>query len=136
MNRASRAVKKSPKSFQDLPPIRVRREPPTVAEAVTAAQDLADDIEQQVEIACGLIGLSADEVRPHVIEAASKPKPAPVRIPERFGDRGLDAHQERPQERYVGAGGPNRTPRTVVVERRTRAPVIVERRGRPLEPRR
>ncbi|MFC6051169.1 hypothetical protein ACFPYM_25340, partial [Methylobacterium hispanicum] len=63
MNHASRAVKKSPKSFADLPPIRVRREPPTVAEAVAAAQDLADDLEQQVEIACGLIGLPADEVR-------------------------------------------------------------------------
>ena len=43
MPHASRAVKKTSKSFQDLPPIRVRREPPTIPEAVAAAQDLADD---------------------------------------------------------------------------------------------
>ena len=54
MKTASRPVKKTQKSFADLPPIRVRREPPTVSEAVAAAQDLADDVEQQVEIAAGL----------------------------------------------------------------------------------
>ncbi|GJD59346.1 hypothetical protein MTDSW087_01298 [Methylobacterium dankookense] len=117
MTSASRAVKKTPKSFADLPPIRVRREPPTVTEAVAAAQDLADDIEQQVEIACGLIGLPADEVRPHVLAAARK-KP------------------ERAPERIMSHAGPSRAPRTVIVERRTRAPVVVERRGRPLDPRR
>ncbi|MBX9933868.1 MAG: hypothetical protein K2Y56_20490 [Methylobacterium sp.] len=117
MMSASRAVKKSPKSFQDLPPIRVRREPPTIPEAVAAAQDLADEVEQQVEIAAGLIGLSLDEVRPHVI-AASKAKP------------------ERQPERILSTGTQNRPPRTVIVERRTRPPVIVERRGRPLDPRR
>ena len=57
MSSVGRVVKKTPKSFQDLPPIRVRREPPTIPEAVAAAQDLADDLEQQVEIAAGLIGL-------------------------------------------------------------------------------
>jgi hypothetical protein len=61
MMTASRPVKKTQKSFADLPPIRVRREPPTVNEAVAAAQDLADDVEQQVEIAAGLIGLPAPE---------------------------------------------------------------------------
>lgn len=129
MNRASRSVKKTPKSFQDLPPIRVRREPPTVAEAVAAAQDLADDVEQQVEIASGLIGLPLDEVRPHVVAAAAKPKPP--RMPERFGDRA----QER-QERVLSPSNPSRGTRTVVVERRTRPTVVIERRGRPLDPRR
>lgn len=105
-------MKKTPKSFQDLPPIRVRREPPTIPEAVAAAQDLADEIEHQVEIAAGLIGLPADEVRPHVLAAAqAKPEKAP--------------------ERILTAGSPSRAPRTVIVERRTRPPVIVERRGRP-----
>ncbi|WP_348645179.1 hypothetical protein [Methylobacterium sp. BTF04] len=105
-------MKKIPKSFQDLPPIRVRREPPTISEAVAAAQDLADEIEHQVEIAAGLIGLPADEVRPHVL-AAAKAKP------------------DRTPEHILSAGSPNRAPRTVIVERRTRPPVIVERRGRP-----
>jgi hypothetical protein len=112
MLNASRAVKKTSKSFKDLPPIRVRREPPTIPEAVAAAQDLADDIEQQVEIAAGLIGLPPDAVREHVV-AAVKVKP------------------ERMPERILTAASPNRAPRTVIVERRTRPPVVVERRGRP-----
>ena len=117
MTNASPAVKKSKKSFADLPPIRVRREPPTIVEAVIAAQDLSDDLEQQIEIAAGLIGLPADEVRPHVV-AAVKAKP------------------ERMPERIIAQAGPSRAPRTVIVERRTRPPVIVERRTRPLDPRR
>lgn len=125
MSATNRAVKKTPKNFQDLPPIRVRREPPTVQEAVSAAQDLADDLEQQVEIAAGLIGLPLDDVRPYVLSA--KPKPAQPRN----GDR---AHER--QERILSQAGPSRPPRTVVVERRTRPVVVVERRPRPLEPRR
>lgn len=115
MMTASRPVKKTQKSFADLPPIRVRREPPTVNEAVAAAQDLADDVEQQVEIAAGLIGLPADEVRPHVL-AAKKAKP------------------ERLPERILTHASPSRAPRTVVVERRTRPTVVIERRTRPLAP--
>ncbi|MFG5117725.1 hypothetical protein [Methylorubrum sp. POS3] len=125
MNTASRAVKKTPKSFQDLPPIRVRREPPTIAEAVAAAQDLADDVEQQVEIAAGLIGLAADEVRPHVLSAA-KAASRPQRSPE-----------QRIEQRIMSPASPNRAPpRAVIVERRSRPAVVVERRGRPFEPRR
>jgi hypothetical protein len=121
MNTASRAVKKTPKSFQDLPPIRVRREPPTIAEAVAAAQDLADD----VEIAAGLIGLAADEVRPHVLSAA-KAASRPQRSPE-----------QRIEHRIMSPASPNRAPpRAVIVERRSRPAVVVERRGRPFEPRR
>lgn len=125
MNTASRAVKKTPKSFQDLPPIRVRREPPTIAEAVAAAQDLADDVEQQVEIAAGLIGLEADEVRPHVLSAA-KAAARPQR-----------AQEQRIEQRILAPASPNRAPpRAVIVERRSRPAVMVERRGRPFEPRR
>ena len=56
-----------------LPPVRVRRDPPTLEEAVFAAQGLSDDIEQQIEIAAGLMGVTADEARPFV--AAARPKP-------------------------------------------------------------
>ncbi len=110
-------MKKTPKSFADLPPIRVRREPPTIVEAVAAAQDLADDVEQQVEIAAGLIGLPTEEIRPHVL--ASR-KPRPQRLPERI----------------MTHASPSRAPRTVVVERRTRPNVVIERRTRPMDPRR
>ncbi|KMO30239.1 hypothetical protein VQ02_28340 [Methylobacterium variabile] len=107
----SRTVKKPTDKPRNLPPIRVRKEPPTVSEAVAAAQDLADDLEQQVEIAAGLIGLPPDEVRPHVLQAA-KPKP------------------ERAPERIISTGSGLRGPRTVIVERRAGRP-LVERRTRP-----
>lgn len=130
MTSASRAVKKTQKNFADLPPIRVRKEPPTLVEAVAAAQDLADDVEQQVEIAAGLIGLPLDEVRPHVLAAAKERQERPRdRLPDRTFDRMPD--------RIMSPGSPTRAPRTVVVERRTRPTVVIERRsGRPLEPRR
>ncbi|GJD52558.1 hypothetical protein OPKNFCMD_5324 [Methylobacterium crusticola] len=107
----SRPVKKPTDKHRNLPPIRVRKEPPTVTEAVAAAQDLADDIEQQVEIAAGLIGLPPEEVRPHVLQAV-RPK------------------AERNPERIISTGNGLRGPRTVIVERRVGRP-MVERRTRP-----
>src|SRR5215217_9353184 len=87
------------------PPVRVRQEPPTVAEAVVAAQALTPDLEQQVEITAGLIGLTPDEVRPFVLEA-------PPRSLQRSA---------APQRGYTGMD----------VGRRTAGPVVVvERRSR------
>ena len=43
---------------------------PTLEEAVVAAQGLSDDIEQQVEIASGLMGVPQEEVRPVIASAA------------------------------------------------------------------
>src|ERR1051325_5801394 len=42
---------------------RVRQDPPTLEEAIFAARGLTDDVEQQVEIAAGLMEVSADEGR-------------------------------------------------------------------------
>lgn len=50
--------------YRGLP--RVRREPPTLDEAIYAAQGLAFDVDSQVEIAAGLMGVSEDEVRAHL----------------------------------------------------------------------
>src|SRR3954454_2991540 len=50
-------------------PVRVRQEPPTVAEAVAVAQALAPDLEQQVDITAGLMDLTPDEARPFVLAA-------------------------------------------------------------------
>ena len=60
-----------------LPPLRVRREPPTLEEAVFAAQGLTDAPDQQVEIAAGLMGVPPAEVLP-VLAAlrAAPPRPA------------------------------------------------------------
>lgn len=54
---------------------RVRKEPPSLEEAAMAAIGLADDLEQQVAIAAGLMDVELDEVRPFVV-AARAPRPA------------------------------------------------------------
>ena len=61
---------KKTKSHKSQSQIRVRREPPTLDEAIAAAQGLSDDLEQQVAIAAGLIGMTEDEVRPHALQAS------------------------------------------------------------------
>src|SRR5215207_2452173 len=87
-------------------PVRVRQEPPTVAEAVAAAQALTPDLEQQVSITAGLMGLTPDEARPFVREA---PPPSLPR-------------SAAPLRGYSG----------VEVGRRSAGPVVVvERRSRP-----
>ena len=52
-------------------PVRVKYLPPTLDEAVAAAQGLAeDDIDGQIEIAAGLMGCGEDDVREAVMAAA------------------------------------------------------------------
>ena|SRR3712207_250288 len=62
---------KTARSLGPRPPVRVRKEPPTIEEAVIAAQGLTEDRQQQVEIAAGLMGVPEDEVRPHVVRASA-----------------------------------------------------------------
>jgi len=59
-----------PPKFSDPP--RVRQEPPTIEEAIAAAQDLAADPEQQVAIVAGLMGMPEDQVRSQVLSTAPK----------------------------------------------------------------
>ena len=42
-------------------PRRVRRDPPTVEEAVLAAQGLTDEVSEQTEIVASLMQISAEE---------------------------------------------------------------------------
>lgn len=101
-----RAPKKRAVDPKTLPPIRIKKCPPTIEEAIAAAQGLADEIEAQVEIAAGFMGVHADEVRPHVMRAAEEAKSVEKLV---VADR-------RGSERAV------------IVERaRPRAPVVVER---------
>ena len=53
-------------------PRRVRRDPPTLEEAIFAARGLTDDVEAQVEIAASLM-----ETEPEVVRAVLKKTPAP-----------------------------------------------------------
>jgi hypothetical protein len=76
-------------------PRRVRRDPPTVAEAVAAARGLTDNVQEQIEIAASLMDLPPEQVKPEVLKAATSRK---------------DANTVA----FVGRAG---APRTVVVER-------------------
>lgn len=73
MMRSMRSPAKRPK-FSGPP--QVRHEPPTLDEAIAAAQGLAEAVEQQVAIAAGLMGVAEDEVRAQVL-AAARNRPAP-----------------------------------------------------------
>jgi len=88
-------------------PRRVRRDPPTLEEAIVAARGLTDDIEQQIDIAAGLMEVSADEVR-----AALKKVPVA---------------RTQPMVAFTSRGG---TERSVVVERKTPRRTIARPVGR------
>jgi hypothetical protein len=56
---------------------KTRYEPPTLDEAIAAAQGLAPDIEGQTEIAASLMGLPTTDVRPAVLQARVTYRPTP-----------------------------------------------------------
>jgi hypothetical protein len=89
---------------------RVRRDPPTVEEAVLAAQGLAaDDIGAQTEIVASLMQITAEEARSAVLRLGERKSVSRTLIAARTG-------------RAAAAGGATRA---VVVERR------VSRRATP-----
>ena len=98
-------------------PVRVRQESPTLAEAVAAAQALTPDLEQQVDITAGLMGVTPDEARPFVLEASPLNLQRPA-APQR-GYTGTDVSRR--------SAGP-----VVVVERRSRVAGHEGRSGRSL----
>jgi hypothetical protein len=51
---------------------RTRVEPPDVDEAVVAARGLTEDVNSQIELAAQFIGLSEEEIRPAVLNAAAQ----------------------------------------------------------------
>lgn len=67
------AGEKNKAKAKTKPALRVRYNPPTLAEAVIAASGLTDDLEHQAEIAAELMGVGVEEaheaVRLHAIEA-------------------------------------------------------------------
>jgi hypothetical protein len=50
---------------------RVRQDPPTIEEALIAAESLTGDLAQRVEIAASLMGVSVDEVKGLAAKQAS-----------------------------------------------------------------
>jgi len=67
------AMNRSKHSPKMRPPFKVRHEPPTLDEAIYAAQGLTTDFEQQVELAAELIDMPRDDVRVQLLKAAAKP---------------------------------------------------------------
>ena len=53
-------------------PIRVREEPPTLREAIVAAENITTDPELQAEFAAGLMGIPVQEVKPHLVAAGQR----------------------------------------------------------------
>lgn len=86
-----------------LEPLRVRHEPPTIEEAVRAAQDVSTDIEQQVELAAGLMGMAHDEVREHVHRQPAEP----IAHSSLASGRMRGVLVERRASRLIGAGRPS-----------------------------
>jgi hypothetical protein len=81
---------------------RVRRDPPTVEDAVQAAQGLSDNIDAQIEIVMSLMEVSAEAARGAVLKMG----------------------QRKETSRFTIAGRDG-SPRAVVVERRpSRAAVL------------
>ena len=64
---------------------RVRRDPPTVEDAVAAAQGLTDDLEGQIEIVASLMQLSAEEARGAVLKMGQRKDVNRVTIAGRSG---------------------------------------------------
>ena len=77
-------------------PRRVRHDPPTLEEAITAAQGLTESLSAQVEIAASLMGLAPEKVRDAVMVASAQRKTINV----------------------VEVAGGARGPRSVIVERK------------------
>jgi hypothetical protein len=94
---------------------RVRRDPPTVEEAVLAAQGLADDIGAQTEIVASLMRISADEARSAVLRLGERKSVSRTMIAAPAGRAG----------RGAAHGG---APRAVVVERRAPRRSVMTRR--------
>ena len=79
------ATTKSRKT-KDLPPVRVKYLPPTIEEAIFAAQGLTDDMEQQAAIAADLMDVPAADVLVQLQAEAAK-KPAGGRRDPRLSDQ-------------------------------------------------
>ena len=79
---------------------RVRQEPPTLAEALVAAESMSDDEAQQIEIAASLLSVDADDIREAALRIRRRP--------------------ERTNRLSIAAPRRMEAPRTVVVEYKSR----------------
>jgi hypothetical protein len=64
---------------------RVRRDPPTIEEAVVAAQGLTDELKEQVEIVASLMEIPVDEARGVVLRMGQRKDVNRVTVTGRVG---------------------------------------------------
>ena len=82
---------------------RVRRDPPTLEEAIFAAMGMTDDLEAQAEIAASLMGLPVEKVQPEVKKnARSSARITRVIAGEQGAQRSVVVERKRPSRRIVG----------------------------------
>jgi hypothetical protein len=123
-----------PWKINDLPAVRVRHDPPTIDEALYAAEGLTDDVDHQVALAAALMGVSEEEVRKEVKPLGAAPRRVYDRFDrfeqndrferhnERHNERHHDRHNERHHERshdQVFVSHRSGADRAVVVERKS-----------------
>lgn len=70
-------------------PRRVRRDPPTIEEAVLAAQGLTDEIIEQADIVASLMQISAEEARAAVLRLSQRKDVERITIATRAGRAGI-----------------------------------------------
>jgi hypothetical protein len=79
---------------------RVRRDPPTLEEAITAAQGLSDELDEQIEIAAGFLALPIDVVRAEVLKSVKPISAARVVVtPNRDGAARTVIVERKPSRR-------------------------------------
>ena len=85
---------------------RVRRDPPTVEEAVLAAQGLTDELSEQADIVASLMHISTDEARTAVLRLGKRKDVDHITIVSRAGrpgpSRAIVVERRAPRRRAVG----------------------------------
>jgi hypothetical protein len=126
-----RDEKRRPVDPKTLPPIRIKKCPPTIEEAIIAAQGLSDDLDGQIEIAAGFMGVGLDEVRPAVLKAHQEAQSTEKRvIADRKGaERSVIVERARARKPLTSGD----VPRAAVVVERTRPRVQLSPRVRTFD---
>jgi len=81
---------------------RVRRDPPTVEEAVIAAQGLTDELKEQAEIVAALMEIPIEEARGVVLRMGQRKDVNRVTVAGRVGPRAVVVERRTP--RYATTG--------------------------------
>jgi len=86
---------------------RVRRDPPTVEEAVLAAQGLSEELGEQAEIVASLMHISTEEARGAVMRLGQRKDVNRITIAARSGRAGLSravvVERRAPRRRALGS---------------------------------